>query len=100
MSTVPARRSTSQRLLLHGIDWRKYTRLLHLFGEHPAVRLTYDRGTLEIMSPLYEHDFDAELLGRFVIALTEELGLPIASGGSTMLRLRRKQRGLEPDRCF
>src|SRR5439155_310836 len=33
-------------------------------------------------------------------ALADELGLPLMRGGSTTLRRRRKQRGLEPDRCF
>ena len=37
---------------------------LHVFAERPAVRLTYDRGSLEIMSPLYEHESDADFLGR------------------------------------
>jgi Uma2 family endonuclease len=82
------------------VDWRTYSRLLRVFAERPAIRLTYDRGLLEIMSPLPEHETDTRFLGRFVIALTEELGLPIKEGGSMMMRRRRRQRGLEPDGCF
>jgi Uma2 family endonuclease len=100
MSTVSAPPVVRERLLLEGVDWRTYTRFLHIFAERPAYRLTYDRGALEIMSPSPEHEFDAELLGRFAVVLTEELSLPIKSGGSTTIRRRRKQRGLEPDRCF
>src|SRR5262249_49728729 len=37
---------------------------------------------------------------RFVVVLTEELGLGIRAGGSTTLRRRRLRRGLEPDRCW
>src|SRR5207248_155869 len=55
---------------------------------------------LEIMSPLLKHEIYADLLGRFVIVLTEELGLPIQAGGATTLRRRRKRRGLEPDRSW
>ncbi len=40
------------------------------------------------------------LLGRFVVALTEELVLPIAEGGSTTFRRRRGRRGLEPDQSY
>jgi Uma2 family endonuclease len=98
MSTVPARPVAGQRLLLEGVDWRTYSRLLHAFAERPAVRLTYDRGCLEIMSPLHEHESDADFLGCLVVALTEEMGLPRKAGGSTTLRRRR--RGLEPDRCY
>jgi Uma2 family endonuclease len=74
--------------------------LLRVFQGRRRFRLTYDRGTLEIMVPLIEHEGPAYLLGRFVDALTEELGLPIRGGGSVTLRRRRRHRGLEPDKCF
>lgn len=96
LAAAPVRR----HLLLSGIDWRTYTRLLHIFAEHPSVRLTYDRGVLEIMSPLPEHESDADMLGRFVVVMTEELGLPIKAGRSTTFRRRRKRRGLEPDNSY
>ncbi|HXG12102.1 MAG TPA: Uma2 family endonuclease [Gemmataceae bacterium] len=87
-------------LLLHDVDWKTYTQLLRAFAERPAVRLTYDRGDLEIMSPLPEHEDVIYLLGRFIDTLTEELGLPVKGGGSTTLRRRKKQRGLDPDKCY
>src|SRR5260370_24688299 len=98
MATVSV--PTSQRLTLYGIDWRTYSRLLKMFAERPSVRLAYDRGALEIMSPLHEHESDADLLGRFVVTLTEELGLPIKAGRSTTFRRRRNQRGIEPDNSY
>src|SRR5277367_4553875 len=75
-----------QCLHLSGIDWRLYTRLLAAFAERPGIRLTYDRGELEIMSPLLKHDDDARFLGDLVFVLTEELRLPLKRGGSTTLR--------------
>jgi Uma2 family endonuclease len=98
MATVQA--PPGQRLILHGIDWRTYGRLLRAFAERPSVRLTYDRGTLEIMSPLHEHESDGRFLGRLAVTLTEELGLPVKAGGSTTFRRRRRRRGLEPDDCY
>jgi Uma2 family endonuclease len=89
-----------RRLVLHDVDWRTYERLLRAFAERPAVRLTYDRGTLEIMSPLYEHESDAYLLGRFVDALTDELAIPVKAGRCTTFRRRRRRRGLEPDNSY
>lgn len=100
MSTVTAPSVVRDRLFLDNVDWRTYTRFLYLFAERSGYRLTYDRGRLEIMSPLPEHEWDAEFLGRLAIALTEELGLTIRSGGSTTLRRRRRRRGLEPDKCY
>jgi Uma2 family endonuclease len=89
-----------QSLLLSGVDWEMYTRLLRIFAERPGIRLTYDRGALEIMSPLLEHDRDGRFLGRLVVTLTEELGLPIVCGGSTTLRRRGRKRGIEGDECY
>jgi hypothetical protein len=41
-----------QRLVLYGASWAEYTRMLRAFAGRPGFRFTYDRGTLEIMSPL------------------------------------------------
>jgi Uma2 family endonuclease len=99
MSAVPST-APLQRLVLHGVSWPEYTRMLRAFAERPGYRLTYDRGTLEIMSPLFEHEIDADLLGRFVVVLTEELSLPIQAGRSTTFRRRKMRRGLEPDHSW
>ena len=100
MSTIPPLASPDERVLLHDVSWDEYTRLLRAFAGRRSVRLTYDRGVLEIMTPLFRHDNSTRFLGRVVVTLTEELHLPIASGGSTTLRQRRRRRGLEPDECF
>lgn len=100
MSTVLAPPVVRDCLLLNGVDWRTYTRFLRLFAERPGYRLTYECGSLEIMSPLPEHESGVTFLGRLAIALTEELGLPIKEGGSMTLRRRRRRRGIEPDRCY
>ncbi len=89
-----------QRLVLYGVSWTEYTRMLRAFAGRPGFRLTYDRGALEITSPVLEHESAADLLGRFVVVLTEELGLPIMAGRSTTFRRRRMQRGLEPDHSW
>src|SRR5437870_2152737 len=64
------------------------------------MRLTYDRGVLEIMSPSHRHDSMAYLLGRFIDTLTEELGQIVHAGRTMTLRNRRRRRGLEPDNCY
>lgn len=88
------------RLRLSYVPWQMYTRLLRAFGDRPRMRLTYDRGELEIMSPLLQHDDDEVFLGRLVFILTEELGLPVHGGGSTTLKRQLMKKGLEPDECF
>jgi Uma2 family endonuclease len=87
-------------LLLHNIDWRTYLRLLRAFAERPGVRLAYDDGDIEIMSPLLYHDDNSRFLFQLVVVLTEELGKPIRFGGSTTLKRRLKRKGIEADECF
>jgi Uma2 family endonuclease len=87
-------------LRLSGVDWRTYSQLLRIFEDRPGYRLTYDRGELEIMSPSIVHDRGDRFLGRLVVTLTEESGLPIVEGGSVTMRRRRKRRGLEADKSY
>jgi Uma2 family endonuclease len=98
MATVQVPHGRS--LVLDNVDWRTYSRLLRAFDGRRSVRMTYDRGWLEIMMASYQHEGPAYLLGRCVDVLTEELNLTIAGGGSTTFRKRRKLRGLEPDNCY
>lgn len=98
MATV-TETAAEQRILLAGVRWETYEALVADL-ESPGVRLTYDRGVLEIMSPSVEHERYGELLGRLVQAMTEELNIPISSCGSTTFRRKDLERGLEPDKCF
>ena len=97
IAKAPAKRVPA---VLHDIDWVTYTRLLRAFDGRRHFRLTYDRGILEIMSPLWEHEKPAYILGRFIDVITEELQVAYEPGGSVTLRRRRKSRGLEPDKCY
>jgi len=93
-------KSTGESVILRDVPWRMYGQLLRAFAERPRVRLTYDRGVLEIMSPLVGYVSDSGFLGRVVVTATEELQLCVMGGGSTTFRRRRRRRGLEPDQCF
>ncbi len=88
-----------QRLVLYGEPWSSYTRLLRMF-EGRRLRITYDRGALEIMTVSPPHEHAKQLLGMLIAVLAEELGRPLASYGNLTMRRRRRQRGLEPDQCY
>jgi Uma2 family endonuclease len=96
---APSVPSAEQRILLHGVSWQTYEALLREFDCRP-IRLTYDRGALEIMTLSHRHEHYSRLLGRLIEALTEELDIPIHSGGCTTFHQEAKQRGLEPDECY
>ncbi len=100
MSIVKSKSLPSHRLVLYDVDWRTYGRFLRLFSDRPGVHLTYDRGVLEIMTLSYPHENFGHIIGRFILVLTEELGLPVNQGGSTTFRRRKRKRGLEPDECY
>jgi len=52
------------------------------------------------MSPLLEHDNEGRFLGWLVIALAEELRLPLHPAGSTTFRRQLLKRGIEADESF
>jgi Uma2 family endonuclease len=64
------------------------------------LRITYDRGALEIMTLSPEHERLKHLLGYFILILVEELGWNMAGFGSMTFKRKRHQRGLEPDECY
>lgn len=87
------------RVLLSNVSWTTFEALL-AETDSRGTRFTYDRGFLEIMSPSRKHERLGGLLGRMVEAVTEELEIPISSGGSTTLKDEMRQRGIEPDECY
>jgi len=87
-------------LLLENVSREGYERLLSELGDDSRVRLTYDNGRLEIMSPSDKHEYLKSLLGHLMGVLTEELDLKYVSIGSTTLRRGRTSQGTEPDDCF
>ena len=88
------------QVLLEGVDWRTYSRLLRAFAERPKIRLTYDDGKLEISMRTLSYIGYDRLLGRFVGVLTEELGMPMKCGGCTTIRRKLHRRGIEADGSF
>lgn len=83
---------------LSGISWQTYETLLEELSDR-RLRLTYNRGNLEIMTPSPEHELGKEVLGRFVETIAEELEVQIYPLGSTTFK-RPELIGAEPDKCF
>jgi Uma2 family endonuclease len=86
--------------LLHSVSWEQFERILEDLGEHRAARVAYDHGTLEIMTPLPEHEYFKEVMGDAVKDIADELDINYSSYGSTTWRQQIKMAGLEPDNCF
>jgi Uma2 family endonuclease len=88
-----------ERFLLERVSWEAYEALLKSWADLP-MRLTYDRGRLEIMSPLLPHEQSKKVIARLVETFTLERRIPLQEGGSTTFRREAKRRGLEPDECY
>jgi Uma2 family endonuclease len=88
-----------QQVRIEDISWSMYTKLLKAFGKK-RIRLTYDRGTLEIMTITHKHAKRGYFLGRMVDELTMELEIPMKAGANTTFRRKRKAKGLEPDNSY
>jgi Uma2 family endonuclease len=83
---------------LSGISWQTYETLLEELSDR-RLRLTYNRGNLEIMAPSPEHERFKKVSGRFIETLAEELDVRIEPLGSTTFK-RPELSGAEPDECF
>jgi Uma2 family endonuclease len=93
------RTPTSSGIVFHGVTWDDYEAMLRIVGDRP-IRVTYDRGEMEIFMPSFGHNTDAYLLGRLVDVLTEELEVSMQGGDTTTLKREDLDKGAEPDKCY
>jgi Uma2 family endonuclease len=88
-----------RRIVLRDISWETYEALAGELGDQP-VRLSFDRGVLEIMSPSPLHERYKKLLGRLVEELLVGLGLAFEAAGESRWSRAEVARGLEADECY
>ena len=88
------------KILLHNVSWDEFENILIEMGETRSSRIAYDKGTLEIVMPLAEHEGYKEIIGDLIKELADELEIDYASFGSTTWKRRDRLAGAEPDNCF
>jgi Uma2 family endonuclease len=92
---------SNEPMVLTGVSWAMYERLLVERDRiRPGVKLTYDRGRLEVMTVSRVHERWKGVLARLIEALTLELRIPLICGCSLTIRREDLERGLEPDECY
>jgi Uma2 family endonuclease len=87
------------RIVLYGIDWNSYQKFLEAVGTR-HIRLTYDRGTLEIMTLGGMHEWWRSRISLVLRLVAAVLGIKVQCYGMTTLRRQDVDRGLEPDEGF
>lgn len=86
--------------ILRNVTWETYECLLKNYENSSSPRIAYDRGTIEIMSPLIPHEKTNRALATLVERVAEEWGIPVLNLGSTTFKREDVARGVEPDTCF
>jgi len=86
-----------ERVVLQNVTWQLYELMLAQLGENRSVRLAYDQGILELMSPLMSHERSKRLLEKLIDIVLEELDIPAVSVGSMTCKREDLGRGSEPD---
>jgi Uma2 family endonuclease len=87
-------------VVLHGVSWEDYERLVEIRGEHSAPRIRYLEGEVEIMSPSKDHERIKSYIGRLVEAWCFDRGIEFSAFGSWTLKAEEKDRAAEADECY
>ncbi|HEY7182763.1 MAG TPA: Uma2 family endonuclease, partial [Blastocatellia bacterium] len=87
-------------VVFQGVAWEEYEELLDQVGEAGGLRISYNDGTLKVMSLSVEHETCVRFIERLIGALTIRLRINIISTGSATIRKQRMKKGNEPDASF
>ncbi|OLE52380.1 MAG: hypothetical protein AUG51_18375 [Acidobacteria bacterium 13_1_20CM_3_53_8] len=87
-------------LRLPSVSWEEYEALLSDLTDWPGMRVSYDAGKVEIMSPSHEHEEYKEFVLRLAQAISDEIGITLETRGSATYKQKRLAKGAEPDTCF
>lgn len=91
--------SSEQHIMFRNSSWATYQRLLsEREGSRP--RLSYDQGTLEIMTTGLQHEKLVRLFEVLINMLSLTFGVDIESAGETTYQRADLQRGFEPDGSY
>lgn len=88
------------RTVLENISWQTFKAMLAEMSNQRSIRLAYDNGILEIISPLMPHENSNRVIEGFIVALCEEFGLEFKRAGSLTLTRDDLERGGEPDSSY
>jgi Uma2 family endonuclease len=87
-------------VVLRGLRWSDYQRMLEVRGAAPVPRFAYLDGGLEIMTPSRPHESLKSRIGQLVEVWCLEKGIEFSAYGSWTLENKAAERGLEPDECY
>src|SRR5712692_1015770 len=98
MATIAA--PAQQKVILKGVSWETYQRLLAEHQESSGTHFIYDEGNLEIMVLSARHEQPNRILALLVELLAEEFGIDVCAVGSMTVQREDLRKGFEPDSAF
>ena len=87
-------------LVIQQASWDDYECLLQDLQDRPSLRVSYDQGRLEIMSPLPEHEEYAATIDMLVRAFAQAYKIKVQNYGAATWKRQSLNRGVEPDSCY
>jgi Uma2 family endonuclease len=87
-------------LRLEDISWDEYEQLLDQLAGWRGIRVSYDRGRVEIMSPSFQHEKLIAFISGMGLILSEEMGLVVEAAGATTYKQESLLKGSEGDESF
>ena|SRR5436190_11675473 len=87
-------------LVVHEINWDDYERILAELAHRPTLRISYDSGRLEVVSPLMRHGWYECLISDLVLIFCEAFRLRSERTGTVTWKRQSILKGVEPDRSF
>ncbi|MBW4486434.1 MAG: Uma2 family endonuclease [Trichocoleus desertorum ATA4-8-CV12] len=87
-------------LLMSGVSWQHYERLLQKLEDNASLRLVYLDGVLEIASPSRRHEGIKKRIATLLEAYFEETDTDYFPLGSTTFRSEEQRGGSEPDESY
>jgi Uma2 family endonuclease len=87
-------------IVLRGMSWSDYQRMLEARGDVSAPRLAYLEGAIEIKSPSRSHEAIKSRIGCLVEVWCLENAIDFSPYGSWTLEKKEAERALEPDECY
>lgn len=87
-------------LVFHRVDWDDYEGVLENLDERRSLRIDYDSGRLEILSPLTRHGRYDRIIGDLVAVFCDVFQFDLEAFTAVTWKRRALRKGVEPDASF
>ncbi len=95
-----AAQADGTRFVVPGVSWRVYKTLVEDLSASSPIRVAYDGRNMELMVRGPMHHRRAKWIDRLIMAIADELEVPIEDLGETTWQREQADRGSEADLSY